>query len=85
MHWALGAVHNTSDWDAHKAYRVRIEAEGPFGAIEPLEYVISVDDLDGLWPAPPGNLHAVAAELREMTKATKELNEIIRGASLEPA
>jgi hypothetical protein len=85
MQWALGAAHNSSDWDAHKACRVRIEAEGPFGAIEPLEYVISVDDLNGLWPALPGNLHAVAAELHEMTKATKELNEIIRSASLEPA
>jgi hypothetical protein len=85
MQWALGAVHNTSDWDAHKAYRVRIEAEGPFGAIEPLEYVISVDDLDGSPAEPPGNLHEVAAELREMTQATKELNEIIRNASLEPA
>ena len=85
MQWALGAAHDTSDWDAHKAYRVRIEAEGPFGAIEPLEYVISVDDLNGSRAAPPGNLHAVAAELHEMTKATKELNEIIRSASLEPA
>ncbi len=85
MQWALGAAHNTSDWDAHKAYRVRIEAEGPFGAIEPLEYAISVDDLDGSHAAPLGNLHAVAAELHEMTTATKELNEIIRSASLEPA
>jgi hypothetical protein len=64
---------------------VRIEAEGPFGAIEPLEYVISVDDLRGSRAAPSGNLHAVAAELHEMTKATKELNEIVRNASLEPA
>jgi hypothetical protein len=86
MQWALGAPHDSSDSDAHNAYRVRIEAEGPFGPIEPpLEYVISVDDLDGSRAAPPGNLHAVAAELREMTKATKELNEIIRNASLEPA
>ncbi len=85
MQWALGAPHNAVDWDAHNAYRVRIEAEGPFGAIEPVEYVISVDDLDGSRPAPPGNLHAVAAELHELTKATKELNEIIRSASLEPA
>jgi hypothetical protein len=84
MQWALGAPHNAVDWDAHNAYRVRIEAEGPFGAIEPLEYVISVDDLDGPRAEPPGNLHAVAAELREMTKATRELNEIIRSASLEP-
>jgi hypothetical protein len=84
MRWALGAADATSDWDGHTAYRVRIEAEGPFGTIEPLEYVISVDDLDGSRAA-PGNLRAVAAELREMTKATKELNEIIRSASLEPA
>ena len=85
MQWALGAPHDPRGWDAHSAYRVRIEAEGPFGAIEPLEYVISVDDLHGSRAAPPGNLHAVAAELHEMTKATKELNEIIRSASLEPA
>ena len=85
MQWALGAPRSTSDWDGPKAYRVRIEAEGPFGLIEPLEYVISVDDLHDSRTAPPGNLHAVAAELREMTKATKELNEIIRSASLEPA
>ena len=84
MQWALGAPHNAVDSDADNAYRVRIEAEGPFGLIEPLEYVISVDDLGGSRAAPPGNLHAVAAELREMTKATKELNEIIRSASLEP-
>jgi hypothetical protein len=82
MQWALGAAHDTSD--AYKALRVRIEAEGPFGLIEPLEYVISVDDLHASRAAQPGNLHAVAAELHEMTKATKELDEIIRNASLEP-
>ena len=86
MQWALGAAaHNADGGDAHKAYRVRIEAEGPFGSVEPLEYVISVDDLHGSPAAPVGNLQAVAAELHEMTKATKELNEIIRSASLEPA
>jgi hypothetical protein len=85
MQWALGPARNTNGWDPHKAYRVRIDAEGPFGAIEPLEYVISVDELHSSRAAPPGNLHAVAAELHEMTKATKELNEIIRSASLEPA
>jgi hypothetical protein len=56
MQWALGAEHNSSDSDAHNAYRVRIEAEGPFGLIDPLEYVISVDDLHGSRAAPPGNL-----------------------------
>jgi hypothetical protein len=85
MQWTLGAAHDSGDWDGHKVYRVRIEAEGPFGAVEPLEYVISVDVLRGSRAAPPGNLHAVAVELREMTRVTKELNEIIRNASLDPA
>jgi hypothetical protein len=85
LKWALGEVHDIGDWHPHNAYRVRIEAEGPFGLIEPLEYVISIDDLHGSPAEPPGNTHEVAAELREITKATKELNEIIRSASLEPA
>ena len=85
MQRTLGAAQNPSDRDGHKAYRVRIEAEGPFGAIEPLEYVISVDDLHDSRTAPPGTLHAGAAELHEMTKATKELNEIIRNACVEAA
>jgi hypothetical protein len=86
MQWVLGAPHNGIDSNGHHdAYRVRIEAAGPFGAIEPIEYVISVDAMECSPAAPPGNLHAVAVELREMTKATKELNEIIRSASLEPA
>jgi hypothetical protein len=42
------AAHEASDSDAYNAYRIRIEAEGPFGLIEPLEYVITVDDLEGL-------------------------------------
>src|SRR5512133_157764 len=71
MKWALGEVHDIGDWHPHNAYRVRIEAEGPFGLIEPLEYVISIDDLHGSPAEPPGNIHEVAAELREMTKATK--------------
>jgi hypothetical protein len=54
MQWAFGAAPNTVDWNAHKAYRVRIEAEGPFGSIEPVEYVISVDDLHGSPAARPG-------------------------------
>jgi hypothetical protein len=84
MQWALGAAHHTSASDAHSTCRVRIEVEVPFGGIEPLEYVIRVDDLYGSRAAPPGNLHTVAAELHEMTNATNELNEVIRNARLEP-
>jgi hypothetical protein len=32
MEWVLGAAHNVVDWDAHNEYKVRIEADGPFGS-----------------------------------------------------
>jgi len=85
MQWVLGAADDRVNSDTDIAYRVRIEGEGPFGRLEPLEYVLSINDLDASRAAPPANLHAVAVELHEMTKATQELNEIIRRASLEPA
>jgi hypothetical protein len=72
----LGRAHGVPGTD---------RGRGAFRRIEPREYVISLDDLHGSRAASPGNLHTVAAELQEMTKATNELNEIIRSASLEPA
>jgi hypothetical protein len=83
MRWVLGVPQHAADWDGLKVSRVRIVAEGPFGAVEPVEYVLGVDDVAGSAVGPPGSLHEVAVELREMVTATKELNEIIRSASLE--
>ena len=57
MRWVLGGADNRVNLDADFAYRVRIEAEGPFGRLEPLEYVLSIDDLDASRAAPPANLH----------------------------
>jgi hypothetical protein len=54
MQWALGAADDAVDWDAHDAHRVRIDAEGPFGAIEPIEYLISVNALHGSSATRPG-------------------------------
>ena len=36
----LGAAHDTVDWDAQNECQVRIQADGPFGPIEPVEFVI---------------------------------------------
>jgi len=78
MEWVLGAAHNTVDWDDLNEYKVRIEAEGPFGPIEAVEYVIIVSDLKGSHATPGDNLHAVALQLYEITKATNQLNESIK-------
>ena len=46
MQWVLGAADSRVNLDADIRYRVRIEAEGPSGRLEPLEYVLSINDLD---------------------------------------
>jgi hypothetical protein len=73
LEWILGAAHNSVDWDMNNEYKVRLEADGPFGPLEPLEYVIVVSNLKGSHPTPTGNLHAVAKELHEIGKATNQL------------
>jgi hypothetical protein len=60
---------------------VRIEAEGPFGRIEPIEYVIIVSDLKDSHATAAGNLHAVALQLKEISNATNQLNSSIGGCS----
>lgn len=65
-------------------YRVRIEADGPLGAIDPLEYVISVDDLALSSPAPVGNLNSVTGQLREISKATSQLSEAVAKLRVGP-
>lgn len=82
MEWVLGAAHNTVDWDALNEYKVRIEADGPFGPIEAMEYVIIVSDLKGSHATPGDNLHAVALQLYEITKAVNQVNGSI--GRLEP-
>jgi hypothetical protein len=77
LEWILGAAHNSVDWDMNNEYKVRLEADGPFGPLEPLEYVIVVSNLKGSHPTPTGNLHAVAEELHEIGKATNQLRRSI--------
>jgi hypothetical protein len=75
MEWVLGAGHDTVDWDAHNECKVRIEAEGPFGPIEPVEYVIIINDLKGSRAAP---LRAIALDLQKIRKRVEKLNESVK-------
>jgi hypothetical protein len=75
VQWNLGTARFTVDWDAPNVYRVRIEADGPLGAIEPLEYVISVDDLALSNPAATGNLLGVTTQLQDISRSARQLSE----------
>jgi hypothetical protein len=77
LQWHLGPARFTVDWDASNVYRVRIEADGPLGAVDPLEYVISIDDLALSKPAPTGNLLAVTTQLQDISKSARKLSEAV--------
>jgi hypothetical protein len=83
LEWVLGAAHNTVDWNARNEYKVRIEGEGPFGPLEPVEFVIIISDLKGLHGAAGGSLRTVALQIQEIAKATNQLNGSIK--KLQPA
>ena len=51
--------------------------------MEPIEYVIIVSDLKGSHATPGDNLHAVALQLYEITKAMNQVSGAI--GRLEPA
>jgi hypothetical protein len=78
MEWLLGAALNTVDWDAHNEYKVRIEAEGPFGPLEAIDFVIILDNLKGSQATAAGNLHAIALQVQELTKATRQVSESVK-------
>jgi hypothetical protein len=84
LEWVLGAAHSTVDWDANNEYKVRLEADGPLGPLDPLEYVIILSNLRGSRAVASGNLRAVALELHEIGKATDQLNRSIKQLQIGP-
>jgi deoxyxylulose-5-phosphate synthase len=63
---------------------VRIEAEGPFGPIDAIDFVIILNDLKASQATAAGNLYAVIRQLRELTKATHRLNESVKKLQPDP-
>jgi len=81
----LGAAHNAVDWDARNEYKVRIEGDGPFGRLEPHQFVIIVSDLKGSHATAADNLRAVAIQLKEMTKTMGQVSGAIGRLEPRPA
>jgi hypothetical protein len=75
MEWVLGTAHNTVDWDAQNECRVRIEAQGPFGPIDPVEHLIVINDLKDSRSAP---LATIAHDLQKISNDVGELKKSVR-------
>ena len=67
--WNLGSAFQIVAGDEPKRYALTIEADGPFGALEPLTYTVDVDDIKQTRALPDGSLHLVAEAVAKTTKS----------------
>lgn len=66
LSWPLGQGFNLIRADEAQEHTIHIEADGPFGSMEPISYVVSLSDYAGVLDRPAGSLD-------ELTKAVREI------------
>jgi hypothetical protein len=66
--WPLGQGFNLISDDAPQQYTFTVEAEGPFGAVPVLTYVVDLAALKGMMDRPTGSLHELTSAMRDLTK-----------------
>ena len=70
--WPLevaGKIFNEDNSSIPLAYEVTINADGPFGRLEPLTYTIDLTDIARNHAVPPGTLHGVTRALEAIEKS----------------
>jgi len=74
MKWLLDSgitLYEAENAHLPRQYNVRITADGPFGSIDPLEYVIDLNDFINCQARRPGTLDQVAKEIASVGKIIK--------------
>jgi hypothetical protein len=66
--WPLGQGFNLINDDAPQALTFTVEAEGPFGAIPVMAYVVDLAALKGVMDRSTGSLHELTSAVRDLTK-----------------
>lgn len=66
--WPLGQGFNLLNDTGPQAYTFMVNAEGPFGAVPQLTYVVDLSDWRGVLDRPAGSLHQLTKALAELTK-----------------
>ena len=66
--WPLGQGFNLLKDKGRQAYTFMITADGPFGPVPPLAYMVDMSDWRGLLDRPAGSLHQLTIAVKELTK-----------------
>lgn len=71
LRWALGPGFTLLQADGPQQHNITITADGPFGPVPPLTYVVDLADWRGQLARPPGNIHPLTAAIEALTKKLK--------------
>lgn len=66
--WSLGVGFEILRQEGGSSYSFKVEADGPFGPLEPLTYDVDMDDWRSMKDNPDGSLHAVRQAIEGLTK-----------------
>ena len=68
IRWSLGLGSEILATEGSRAYSLTVTADGPFGRVEPLEYMIDMDDWRAMKDQPDGSLHLLRKSIDEVGK-----------------
>lgn len=66
--WSLGVGFEILEAEGGGSYTFRIEAVGPMGPLDPLTYVVDMDDWRSIRDSPDGSLHSVRKAIEGLTE-----------------
>lgn len=83
IRWSLGRSFDLlEDKDDATIYRLRVTADGPYGALEPVEFEVRPRDWREARDAPDGSLHHVRKEIEKLAGEAKGLRTYIQQAGI---
>ncbi|MDJ0355670.1 hypothetical protein [Paenarthrobacter sp. PH39-S1] len=84
IRWSLGRGFDLlADENSTTTYRLRVTADGPYGALQPDEFEIRPNDWREARDAPDGNLHFVRKEIEKLAQEAEKIRKHIQQENTE--
>lgn len=77
IRWQLGNGHELLASEAPQLRTLRVEADGPFGALPAMEIEIDISQIRLSRDAPDGSLHHVRSSIKDLTKAVRDIDSTL--------
>jgi hypothetical protein len=71
--WSLGVGFEILEKEGGRSYSFKVEAMGPFGPLEPLTYVVDMDDWRSMRDNPSGDLHQLTKSIDKVAVGVSNL------------